>query len=90
MSRLAASSVANLANDLSHALDVAEATNADLLQQLEEAEAVIAKVRKVRARVAGWERGAEADAAGPYGTRREAEADAYGDVLWLLSKVDGL
>ena len=47
MSRLAASSAANLANDLSHALDVAETSNAELLQRLEEAEAVIAKVRKV-------------------------------------------
>ena len=48
MSRLAASSAASLANDLSHALDVAETTNAELLQRLEEAEAVIAKVREVR------------------------------------------
>ena len=48
MSRLAASSAANLANDLSHALDVAETTNAELLQRLEEAEAVITRVRKVR------------------------------------------
>lgn len=48
MSRLAASSAANLANDLSHALDVAETSNAELLQRLEEAEAVIAKVREVR------------------------------------------
>ena len=81
MSRLAASSAANLANDLSHALDVAEATNADLLQQLEEAEVVIAKVRKVRANLSycpgddDWDIG--------YAEGREYAAD-------LLDGIDGL
>ena len=39
---------ADLANDLSHALDVSETTNAELLQRLEEAEAVASQVRALR------------------------------------------
>ena len=91
MSRLAASSAANLANDLSHALDVAEATNAELLQQLEEAEARADKVRAVRQRIHDE---ASDMLVGRYIWTGDPEARGRYDALLfaqrLLDEVDGL
>lgn len=84
MSRLAASSAANLANDLSHALDVAETTNAELLQRLEEAEAVIAKVRGVRDEIVSRRGGLG------HIWRQEIFDSALAWVLRRLNAVDGL
>ena len=88
MSRLAASSAANLANDLSHALDVSETTSAELLQRLEEAEAVIARVREVRDRMRPDPEGA--DDGGTPGMWELGFNDATNHWLALLDEVDGL
>ena len=90
MSRLAASSAAELANDLSHALDVSETTNAELKQQLEEAEAVIAKVRGERRYIATrkaqhYERWNDTDS-----KYNMAAYASYSDVLDRLDGIDGL
>lgn len=90
MSRLAASSAANLANDLTHALDVAETSNAELLQRLEEADARAAKVQGVRRYVATrkaqhYERWNDTDS-----DIDSALYGAYADVLARLDGIDGL
>jgi len=90
VSRLAPTARANLANELAHALDVSEATVAELVQRLEEAEAVIAGARKVRARVATaeeagrrcWKSGGEIYVLG--------HTDALAQVAAWLDQVDGL
>ena len=91
MSRLPATSAENLANELHRALDVSEGTVADLQQQLEEANATIAAVRRVRDTlteeaddilVGGEIWTGDAGQRAHYDTRRYAVA--------LLDEVDGL
>ena len=90
MSRLAASSAANLANDLAAENDVLRSDLEQKVQELEEAEAVIAKVRGLRRHVATRK-------AHHYEQWNDTDSDidaalygAYADVLGHLDRIDGL
>lgn len=89
MSRLPATSAANLANDLEHALTVCEQQLADTVQQLEEANALIDGVRIargiIRQQVDTLTRSAWSDRSSV-----RIRLDDYRTVLDLLDEVPGL
>ena len=82
---------ADLANDQDRELTVVTAERDDLQLRLDEAEAVIDAVRKVRVRIAAW---AEESAVVADSARGDKEdqgmADAYSDAICALDEVDGL
>lgn len=80
---------AEIANDADHALAISEATNADLLQQLEEANAVIDGCRNVRGIVRQQVRMLQRSA---WSDQRSTQIrlDDYRTVLDLFDEVDGL
>lgn len=80
-----------LANDLHHALEVVEAERDDLKLRLDEAEAVIDAVRKVRKTIAAWAEESAIVADSPRGEKEDqGMADAYSDAVCALDEVEGL